>query len=145
MITYKSTNATAMSYGENNDCAVRATSVACNISYKQAHAAMVAQGRKRGQGTTLGQIANAVTALGFQQTKLIGCPAKTVGQLHKYLDADKKYFVEISGHILAFAKGNVEDWTGERDKPSRHRVTRILEVTPLASKNSIRKAARYAK
>ena len=70
--------------------------------------------------------------------------------------------VSVSGHILAYVKGVIEDWTEGGDKAkaaylahhsvampvtkaiSRRHIHAVYEVTPKQSKNAIRKAKRYA-
>lgn len=146
MINYQSTLATSDAYKERSDCAVKALAIACNQPYLKVHAIISVQGRINRSGTYQHQYMAALGALNHTATVVPKTTGKTISSLHKQLDPNKKYLIEVSGHLLAYAKGSIEDWTGLADrKPSRKRVERILEVTPNLSKNAIRKAARYSK
>jgi len=146
MINYQSTLGTSAKYNESADCAVKALAIACNQPYLKVHAVMSVQGRINRQGSYLHQYMAALASLNHTATVVTKTTGKTISSLHKQLDPNKKYIIEVSGHLLAYAKGNIEDWTGLDDrKPSRRRVERILEILPNLSKNAIRKAARYSK
>ena len=146
MITYKSGSATSDTYGETNDCAVRALAIPCNQPYMKAHALVSGRGRINRKGTYFSQYIGALSDLGFRGVHVPRTTAKTIRSLHKQLDPSKRYLVEVSGHLLAYVNGTIEDWTGDPErKPSRRRIENIMVIEPLMSKNAIRKASRYNK
>ena len=132
-------NSTA-AYGEKNDCSVKAVALVCGVSYDEAHAAMAAQGRKKGRGAQTSSIELAVIALG-KKIEVVN-PKHIIAQypgVHKNLqnvtthhparfpDAWKNggtYLAYIRGHVLAIVDGVVHDWTVGRSK----RIYRIREV-----------------
>jgi len=63
--------------GENNDCSVKALAATCGVSYKEAQIALSNLGRRKGCGTSVFNILEAVKAL--------GCKAVTI---------NKKRFIE---------------------------------------------------
>ena len=146
MITYKSCSATSDTFNETNDCAVRALAIACNQPYMKAHTLLSGRGRINRQGTYAPQYIGALSDLGFRGVHVPRTTAKTISSLHKQLDPTKRYIVEVSGHLLAYVNGTIEDWTGDPErKPSRRRIENIMVIEPLKSKNAIRKASRYNK
>lgn len=50
--------------------------------------------------------------------------ATTVNNITKVLNPNKRYLINIRGHLLAFAGGEIQDWTADR----RHKITRVLEI-----------------
>lgn len=61
---FKSLHTRSLELGENNDCAVKAIAVVCEVSYDEAHAALKAAGRKDRGTTHFDAIFTAVGALG---------------------------------------------------------------------------------
>ena len=146
MITYKSCLATSDTYGETKDCTVKALAIACNQPYIKAHALLSKRGRINRHGANAPQYLSALSDLGFRAVHVPRTTAKTISSLHKQLDPSKRYIVEVSGHLLAYVNGTIEDWTGDPErKPSRKRIENIMVIEPLMSKNAIRKASRYNK
>ena len=146
MITYKSCSATSDTYAETKDCTVKALAIACNQPYIKAHAIMSQRGRINRHGANAPQYLSALSDLGFRAVHVPRTTAKTISSLHKQLDPSKRYIVEVSGHLLAYVNGTIEDWTGDPErKPSRKRIENIMVIEPLMSKNAIRKASRYNK
>ena len=159
MINYLSCLPVMKKYNETNDCTVKAVSIVTNQPYMKAHALLKAHGRKNRNGTWNSQ--KVVREMGFNVVR-IQCEAKTIATLSKHLDPKRRYMVSVSGHILAYVKGVIEDWTEGGDKAkaaylahhgvpmpvtkaiSRRHITTVYEVTPKQSKNAIRKAKRYA-
>src|SRR5690606_3740364 len=59
--------------GENNDCAVIALSVACEVSYQEAHKALADFGRKEGRPTFTQTIIEALNHFGYDAERLNPC------------------------------------------------------------------------
>ncbi|MCH9712597.1 MAG: hypothetical protein K0U20_08255 [Proteobacteria bacterium] len=125
---------------ETNDCSVVALSIACDISYADAHAALAARGRPARRGAYTHQSIDAAKDLGYTVHELegdelvnpeTGCgyTATTIGQLCK----KGRFMVQVHRHIFAVVDGQVQDWT----KGRRHRVKRVMEVTTGAAKPKV--------
>ena len=121
--------------GETNDCTVIAVALTCRVTYKRAHKAMWAQGRKPGRGAYSDQYLDAVQTLGFRADKVTnrgGNPLrqpngskytpKTIGNRLKR----GYYLVQVSGHCLTVINGEVQDWTDGRNHHIKHawKITR---------------------
>jgi hypothetical protein len=115
---------------ERNDCAVVAVAAVAGVSYAEAHRALEAQGRRKGQGTYMWQTENALKALGKKMTQLnlrtfidqypgVHRNLKNVTTHHprrfpKVFDPNKRYLFRTARHILAVMGGEVNDWTVNR-------------------------------
>lgn len=107
---------------EHNDCSVKAIAVATGVSYKAAHAALKAEGR-RDRGTTRWHLIHkAVLALGYELEKSDSFNGYTLNQLEKRLASSGSHspmLVGVRGHVLGVKSNKIVDWTaGGR----RHRV-----------------------
>jgi hypothetical protein len=139
-ITYQSCVPVSDAYKENNDCTVKAVAIATNQPYKLVHAKLAEAGRKAGKGTYSHVYKDVMRKMGFN-VFTVHTTAKTVTTLPHHLDPSKRYVCNVKGHALAVANGKVEDWSEGR----RYRIQNVWEITPIQSKNAIRKAKRYAK
>ena len=114
-------------YGEHNDCSVIAIAMIYELSYNEAHKVCFDHGRRARRGFYVNK---AIKALG--RTEKEYCPkqpndsrytVKTIGDELTY----GKYFVFVSGHVLALIDGIVYDWTEDR----KHRVTSVIQVDKI--------------
>ena len=124
---------------EDNDCAVKSVSIACDVPYRVAHKALKKYGRQARRGSRLPMIYASCEVLGFKMEKVAHI-AKTVGQLPRDKNTQNGfYMVHVSGHILAIVNGKVEDWS----EGSRRVVRGLYKVTPTVSRKE--RAERKAK
>tara|TARA_R100001530_G_scaffold35557_5_gene27732 strand:- start:371 stop:802 length:432 start_codon:yes stop_codon:yes gene_type:complete len=131
-MTFAKVNKQRRRFNEAHDCGVKALAIACNVNYAEAHAALKKVGRRNRWGTSYFELVFAARSLGFALDRVIRPhAAKTTGSLPKAMKqaglADGRYIVWVSGHILAFVDGRVEDWSHGR----RHRVRTIDRVIPF--------------
>ena len=138
-ITYASCIPVSDAHHETNDCTVKAVAIATNQPYKKAHALLKEAGRKNRKGTYSHVYKRVIENMGFT-VKRIETSAKTIATLMHHLDPTKRYVCNVRGHALAVAGGKVQDWSEGR----RHRIQNVWEITPIQSKNAIRKAKRYS-
>lgn len=107
-------------YGEKNDCAVRAISNACNVSYQSAHYICKLNGRKKREGMYSNDFHRALMDLGCIDYNL--CFNKKYFTFDNTYSVDKgislgrflkeytgTWIVMISGHFLAIDNGKVID------------------------------------
>lgn len=69
MIDYTSVHSVSRKFGEANDCAVVAVSIATETPYEIVHEMFHEAGRKNGQGTYRYQTGNVIEKLGFEITE----------------------------------------------------------------------------
>jgi hypothetical protein len=112
----------ASQLNETRDCAVKATAIAAQIPYDQAHAALRAEGRKSRRGTFPVQYKNALQRMGFI-LRTITVRSKTVRTIGRELWRGT-FLVQTRGHVLCVRDGQVHDWTDGR----MHRVVEVTEV-----------------
>ena len=123
-------------FNETNDCAVKAISIACRISYKEAHALCAKFGRKNRRGMKTNAILEAVKSLGCSlvekdkystaRNKKTGCFEKcgyTVSSIGPKIKRGY-HLVFVRGHVLACVNGQVADWTEGR----KHHVIKTVKV-----------------
>lgn len=117
--------AKSKSYGEKNDCAVKAVAVVTNATYEEAHAALKAAGRRNGRGTPLPVIMAAVKALGchVKFDDMVNHHGRNMGRMtiNRVPAALPKgrWLVLCRKHILAVKDGEVLDWTEGRRHQAR--------------------------
>jgi hypothetical protein len=123
---FASVSSLANTYGETNDCVVKAVSLITEHPYERAHNHCRLNGRDSHEGCEAFKMleeAGVKLALIFQKTRYNNCPyGKTVMNLSGF-NRNKKYIAITSGHALAIINGKVEDWTATR----QHRVLWIYE------------------
>lgn len=115
--------------GECRDCSVISAAIAGRVSYKVAHAALKAQGRKDRGGAYTFQSVEALQSLGCTVERLQfgpqpngnGWTAASIGRRFPR----GYYLVTFRGHIAAMVNGKLEDWTAGR----RHKVLGVYKVT----------------
>lgn len=132
---------------EYMDCSVVAISIACGVSYREAHAALKAQGRKDGHRTPDAFSARAIEALGFRIRVWLysemkgmiktypgshkGLSSITTHHLRRFPEAWKKAGSNLifitRGHMLAVKDHAVQDWSINRRLP----VIKIWEVEKI--------------
>ena len=118
-------------HGEHNDCTVKALTAATGLTYADCHAALAAQGRKKGHGCNWYSVGpKAAKALGFD-LKLIPdhqYSAKTMATVERDRFFRRgSYVAQVRGHVAAVVDGQVIDWTAGR----RHRIKYIYQCTKL--------------
>jgi len=97
---------------------------------------MIAAGvRKPGRGCYQHQYMPWATEhLGLVWTKVeADWTGVTVNSVAKFLKPSRKYLIHVRGHALAYANGEVQDWTADR----KHRIEAVYCVgldAPLAAK-----------
>ena len=129
---------------ETNDCTVIATVKACGVDYKIAHAALKAQGRIEGKGTSIKDLNSAIESLGFKVerrasndfiSRYPGCHASAIRNVtthhpHRFngVWADgKTYLFYTRRHVAAVINGVNTDWC----RTKAHRVGVIFEVIKI--------------
>ena len=131
-MTYIKANMASERYGEQNDCAVKAYSIARNWQYDHVHAMFKEVGRKKGRGSTGDMIAKV---MGFASWSVL-CNSGRVGStLIKHgrrltpgtfakMYPKGRYICITRNHALAVVDGSVEDWT----KGRRNHIKWFIEV-----------------
>jgi hypothetical protein len=117
-------------YGERKDCAVKAISQVCGVSYEKAHNAQRLSGRKFGSRTK-----NTITKVALNK---LGFSCKEINPLGKRLDrmlipSGKNYLIYTSGHIIAVKNGEILDFTDG----SRRIPIRMWEIESVKDSESI--------
>ena len=131
MITFTKAVLQSSGYSEDNDCAVKAVAIACDVPYSIAHAVLKKNGRKARRGTLRHITFKSVEDLGFKIKEVVHT-AKTIDRLKTDAIVQQGfYFAFVSGHILTVVNGKVEDWTG---RGSLRRVQRVFQVTPATTR-----------
>ena len=137
---YSNMRAQSCAMNENNDCAVVALAIVCNVSYAVAHAELKKLGRKDRKGTFFHHTAQAVKNLG-KSLQYVSARSfiDTYPGVHKNLkhvtthhprrfnkcfDPSKTYLFQTRRHILAVKNGETKDWTVNKAK----QVVAIHEV-----------------
>ena len=130
-MTFKKAQIYSNQMFENNDCSVKAVSIACDVPYRVAHKALKKYGRQSRRGSRLPMIYASCEILGFKMEKVAHI-AKTVGQLPRDPHTQNGFYMaHVSGHILAIVNGKVEDWS----EGSKRIVRGLYKVTPTVSRN----------
>lgn len=127
---------------ERADCSVKAVAIVTGISYKEAHAAMKAVGRKDRQGTRNWQTHDALKALGFKTIEvdtddfiakypsphwdLKNVTTHHMDRFPKAWRDGKTYLFRCRDHIGAVVNGINHDHTKGRAR----RIFQIFEVVP---------------
>ena len=122
---FKALEAISDSMGEDNDCSVKAVAMFCNVRYTVAHAAMAAEGRKKGKGSTpmdikfavdklLGKKHEYIYPLDARQKKAgwenkLGCDAKTPTTFARKSPVKGGQLVIVNGHIIYTKNGVIHD------------------------------------
>ena len=127
-------------HGEHNDCSVIAVSVACGITYQEAHKAMAEQGRKNNDGSNPTSILKAIRMQGFHTESVEPCeiidryPGVHSGLRHITTHHPERfakhwpsgtYVVFTRGHVAAIVDGVTVDWTHGRAR----RVKMIYKIS----------------
>ena len=96
---------TSIADGEHNDCAVRALSVACGLSYEHAHGKFSAAGRRHRGRTKLVLSDEVYSEAGLTQHH---CEGVTVG---RFLSIHKRFtgILHVRGHMIGVNDGNILD------------------------------------
>jgi len=118
---------------ETNDCSVIATSIVCRTTYKKAHAACAARGRKQGRGMHTPTIVAVVRSMGFSVEPVKRLKQKNGSKFTPKTIGDKLkrgyYLCFCRGHVFAVVNGDVEDWTEGR----KHFITEAYKVVRTRS------------
>ena len=122
---YRALDAISNSMGESNDCSVKAVAMFCNVRYTVAHAALAAEGRKKGKGSTPARIKAAVDKLTGKThdyifpldkkqkylgyANALGCDAKTPITFARKSPVKGGQLVIVRGHIIYTKNGVIHD------------------------------------
>ena len=130
----------AIGMNETNDCAVRALAAISELSYKEAHALLAAEGRRPRRGTEMFKVEKALQSLGFIVEQL---PINAITSLfpgtHKHLQSVTphhpvrfakvwpagRFILASRQHCCAVIDGMVHDWA----RGHALRCPYILKVT----------------
>jgi len=118
---------------EKNDCSVIATSIVCRTTYKEAHAACAAHGRKSKQGMYTSSILKAIRSLGFSVEPVKRLKQKNGSRFTPKTIGDKLkrgyYICSCNDHVFAVVNGDVEDWTEGR----KHYINEAYKIVRTRS------------
>ena len=123
MIDYDYVVSKSEEYNEENDCAVRAISIAANISYEKAHELCAKHGRKNREGTLMSIIWRVLNELGFDRGSNTSPDKLTVNQLGKLMALDlfkDTYLVYTKDHVFTVRDQKIHDWTVGRKYKVRY-------------------------
>lgn len=139
-LAFESLSNETCSNNEHNDCAVKAVALVANVSYKDAHAALAALGRKARKATQNVDIQAAIWSLGKTTTSIdrraiiATYPEPHRSVLRNVTTHHPRRFAKVwpqgtyllytSGHVAACVDGVVHDWTVNTAK----RVVSIVKV-----------------
>jgi hypothetical protein len=133
-MNYKKAQRISAEIGEDNDCAVKAVAIACDVPYRMAHSLLKSEGRRNKRGTKTYMIHRAIKGLGFKMTEVEGqAPLKfggTVTTLTTKVPRTGIYLAYTATHVLIVKNGKVEDWTEGR----RHRIQQVYKVERIQRK-----------
>lgn len=136
---YRAMSQEADKLNENNDCAVRAISIATDTPYKTVHELLERMGRIKRKGTRTQIIERAVKILGFRMEHVPASyfidryPRKNIANVTTH-HPDRfpqvwkdghTYLIYTPGHILCVKDGVNHDWTRGR----AIRATGIFRIT----------------
>lgn len=110
--------------GDNNDCCIRALSIAANKPYAECSELFEAAGRKKNRRTSFYVSNKVYNALGLQY--LVTDERKTLTQFIKKHPTGR-FVIIRSGHAFAVVDGVVHDWNGGKTGP-RSRVVQAWRV-----------------
>jgi hypothetical protein len=131
---------------ERNDCAPKAIALVTGVDYNLVLAIFKKRGRRSRCATQPAVTFGSLGDLGFKSTRMrtmdrldlidrlsrefnYNVQHLTTRQLVLFplLDPTKTYLIETRGHIAAYVKGELIDWTETR----ANRITEIHEITPI--------------
>lgn len=125
---------------EDNDCTVMTLACVTGASYENAHAALEAAGRQRGEGAALEVLFTALKALGHTTRRHwskhtlrleVGADARVTSASPAVGDGDwsvmPTMILNMTRHVAAFRAGEVHDWSDERMVP----VLDAWEIVPI--------------
>ena len=123
---YGTVAAELKSTGDKRFCGPVAVAVLTGVSAKKAQSLLKARGRRKGQGTTVFAIKDAIKSQGL---KLREAPnlkkrCRTIKTLERNISPRANLLVFTASHVLAVKDGVVQDWTTDR----LHRIKRIYIV-----------------
>ena len=121
--------ATSKSFGERNDCTVKALALTTNLTYAKAHRLIELRGRRKGHGAYQRIWMPAFEDAGYKLIRVQGITAKTVTRICDDPKIKKSYvyIVMVRGHVLPIRYKKVLDWTNGR----RHRVLEVYRVAKV--------------
>ncbi len=91
---------------EHNDCAVRALSVACGLTYEQAHHRLQVAGRRNRGRTKLAVSDRVYREAGLTQHHCQGITVERFLSIHRRFTG----ILHVRGHMIGVCDGNVFDW-----------------------------------
>lgn len=133
-MNYEKAQRISAEIGEDNDCAVKAVAIACDVPYRMAHSLLKSEGRRDKRGTPTYMIHRAIKGLGFNMTEVEGkAPFRfggTITTLTRKLPSNGMYLAYTATHVLMVKNGKLEDWTEGR----RHRIQQVFKVERIQRK-----------
>jgi hypothetical protein len=113
---------------ETNDCAVKAIAIATSTDYLVVHELCRKLGRKKGKGTHLYVMENAIQQLGWKINRNVKWKGKTATTLKLPFAGRFLAFTTRYSHVLAVRGGLVKDWTDGR----RYRIESVWEIKKIS-------------
>lgn len=135
----------AREFKEKGDCAIKAISIVCDVSYKEVYDCLATYGRQPNTGVYHSEIARALRNFDFryrswtfaEKIAMVQSYPKPHNRLHgitthhprRFKKAwekhkEKKLLIFSVRHVAAFKDGMVHDWSIN----TSHRVTEIWEI-----------------
>ena len=115
---------------ETRDCTVKAISIACDVPYDDAHAALKAGGRRDRHGCRFRQQWPAIDALGFVvydiSDHVSGRTAITIERELRRRYPNGRCLIRVRGHLMAYRDGHIIDHA----QGSRRRTCDVYFVVP---------------
>ena len=114
---------------ETNDCTVMALSIACSVTYREAHEALKEAGRPHQKGCRMPTQLAALVSLGRTLKRVDMPKAKTMISLGRTLPSRGIFWAYTSKrrHVAACRGGVVLDWSAN----TRYRVQEVYRVVKL--------------
>jgi hypothetical protein len=124
---------------ETDDCAVTALANVTGFSYETCHDALAKAGRRMREGTKPSETRTALAALGYRVTHVWkgGAVSAALGLRSPKMSSvitdpiawedHPDALVFAPTHVAAFSKGELKDWSANRDMP----IEEIWSVAPI--------------
>jgi len=99
-----------LSNSDDNNCSVRALMSATGLRYSMAYKHLEASGRKKGKGTTLTVLENAMTLSGTAYTTQYVYRQLSVAKILTRHFTGLTGFITIPGHVIGVIDGKIDDF-----------------------------------